>query len=195
MIWLIVGAAVVVFIAFALLASYNRFVRQRNLIDNSWSNVDTELKRRYDLIPNLVGTVKGYASHEAETLEAVTAARTRAMADSGSPNQQARSENELVGQIKSLIAVSEAYPDLKANTGFTDLQHQLVSTEDRIQAARRLYNNNVRVFNERTQAIPTNVIAKVFGFTPREYFEVDEAVTTAPPVTFDPSSPPDASSG
>jgi LemA protein len=192
-IWLIGIAAVIVFGLVVGFASYNRFVRQRNLIDNSWSNVDTELKRRYDLIPNLVETVKGYASHEAGTLQAVTEARTRAMADSGSPNQQARSENELVGQLKSLIAVSEAYPDLEASTGFTDLQHQLVSTEDRIQAARRLYNNNVRDYNQRTQTVPTNVIAKLFGFTPREYFEVDEAVSTSvPTVAFEPGAPPDA---
>ena len=163
------------------MASYNRFVRQRTLIDNSWSNIDTELKRRYDLIPNLVETVKGYAAHEATTLEAVTEARTQAMADNGSPDQQARSENNLVGSLKSLLAVSEAYPDLKASTCFLDLQHQLVGTEDRIQAARRFYNNNVRDYNQRVQSVPTNLIAKVFGFESRQYFEVDEAVVGAAP--------------
>ena len=181
MVWLIVGIAVVAFVAVLFFGSYNRFVRQRNLIDNSWSNIDTELKRRYDLIPNLVETVKGYASHEAGTLGAVTEARSQAMAQTGSPEEQARSENALVGSLKSLLAVSEAYPDLKANTGFIDLQHQLVATEDRIQAARRFYNNNVRDYNQRVQSVPTNVVAGLFHFETREYFEVDEAVVSTPP--------------
>ncbi len=186
MIWLVVVLVVVVLVVVVFMASYNRFVRQRNLIDNSWSNIDTELKRRYDLIPNLVETVKGYAAHESSTLTAVAEARSQAMADSGSPEQQARSENALVGSLKSLLAVSEAYPDLKANTGFIDLQRQLVGTEDRIQAARRLYNNNVRDYNERVQSLPTNVIAGLFHFHVREYFQIDEAVVTpAPTVGFD----------
>jgi LemA protein len=188
-VWLIVGIAVVAFVAVLFFGSYNRFVRQRNLIDNSWSNIDTELKRRYDLIPNLVETVKGYASHEAGTLGAVTEARSQAMAQTGSPEDQARTENALVGSLKSLLAVSEAYPDLKANTGFIDLQQQLVSTEDRIQAARRFYNNNVRDYNQRVQSVPTNVIAGLFHFETREYFEVDEAVVSTPPtVGFDSGS-------
>ena len=177
----IIVVGVVLVAAALFFGSYNRFVRQRNLIDNSWSNVDTELKRRYDLIPNLVETVKGYAAHEASTLGAVTEARSQAMAQTGTPEQQARTENALVGSIKSLLAVSEAYPDLKANTGFLDLQHQLVATEDRIQAARRFYNNNVRDYNERVQSLPTNVIAKLCHFPRRQYFEVDEAVVTTPP--------------
>jgi LemA protein len=187
----LIVVAVVVIVLVLVGASYNRFVRQRTLIDNSWSNVGTELKRRYDLIPNLVETVKGYAAHESSTYEAVTQARTQAMADNGSPNEQARSENNLVGSLKSLLAVSEAYPDLKASTGFLDLQHQLVSTEDRIQAARRFYNNNVRDYNQRVQSVPTNLIAGVFGFHTREYFEVDEAVVgAAPTVGFDQDAPP-----
>ncbi len=186
----LVVAGVLIVVVVAVMGSYNRFVRQRTLIDNSWSNIDTELKRRYDLIPNLVETVKGYAAHEAGTLEAVTQARTQAMADNGSPNEQARSENNLVGSLKSLLAVSEAYPDLKASTGFIDLQHQLTGTEDRIQAARRFYNNNVRDYNQRVQSIPSNLIAGVFGFHTREYFEVDEAVVSpAPTVGFDPGTP------
>ncbi len=188
MVVVLIVVAVVLIVAVLLGASYNRFVRQRTLIDNSWSNIDTELKRRYDLIPNLVETVKGYAAHEASTLEAVTQARTQAMADNGSPNEQAHSENNLVGSLKTLLAVSEAYPDLKASTGFLDLQRQLVSTEDRIQAARRFYNNNVRDYNQRVQSVPTNLIAGMFGFHPREYFEVDEAVVgAAPGVGFDPT--------
>jgi LemA protein len=177
----VIVVVVLVVIGLAVLASYNRFVRQRNLIDNAWSNVDTELKRRYDLVPNLVQTVKGYASHEASTLTEVTQARAQAIAETGSPDDQARTENALVGSLRSLLAVSEAYPDLKADTGFLGLQHQLVETEDRIQAARRLYNNDVRAYNERVQSVPTNVVARLGHFDQREYFEVDEAVVTAAP--------------
>jgi LemA protein len=177
----LIAAAVVLLIVIIIGASYNRFVRQRNLIDNSWSNIDTELKRRYDLIPNLVETVEGYASHEASVFQAVTEARTQAMAESGSPEQQARRENNLVGNLKSLLAVSEAYPDLKASKSFLELQQQLVDTEDRIQGARRFYNNNVRDYNERVQSLPTNFLAGIAGFHTREYFEVDEAVVSAAP--------------
>ena len=172
--WVALGLVLVV--ALASVVAYNRFVRQRNLCDNSWSNVDTELKRRYDLIPNLVETVKGYAAHEQVTFEAVTAARAQAMASTGSPEDQARSENVLVGSLKSLLAVSEAYPDLEANTGFLELQHQLTGTEDRIQAARRFYNANVRDYNQRVQSVPTNLVAKLGGFTTRQYFQIDAAV-------------------
>jgi len=172
--WVAVG--LIVFALVVAVVAYNRFVRQRNLVDNSWSNIDTELKRRYDLIPNLVETVKGYASHEGNTLEAVTRARAQAMASTGSPEDQARSENVLVGSLKSLLAVSEAYPDLEANTGFLELQHQLTSTEDRIQAARRFYNGNVRDYNQRVQSVPTNLVAKLGGFTTRQYFQIDEAI-------------------
>jgi LemA protein len=176
-------AVLVVLIGLAALLSYNRFVRQRALIDNSWSNVDTELQRRYDLIPNLVETVKGYADHERATLESVTAARNQAVASTGSPEQQAASENALVGSLRTLFAVSEAYPDLKADASFADLQRQLTATEDRIQAARRFYNNNVRDYNARVQQVPTNLIARVAGFDLREYFQIDAAVEqTAPQV-------------
>jgi len=180
-VWVVV--ALVVVIGLAALAAYNRFVRQRTLIDNSWSNVDTELQRRYDLIPNLVETVKGYATHERSTLEAVTVARNQAVASTGSPEQQAATENALVGSLRSLFAVSEAYPDLKADASFADLQHQLTATEDRIQAARRFYNNNVRDYNTRVQAVPSNLVARLGGFELRQYFQIDEAVEqTAPPV-------------
>jgi LemA protein len=182
--WLVLGVVVVVGLSAVL--GYNRFVRQRSLIDDSWSNIDTELTRRYDLIPNLVQTVQGYASHERSTLEAVTAARSQAMDAHGDPEDQARSENVLVGSLKSLLAVSEAYPDLKASAGFADLQRQLTATEDRIQAARRLYNNNVRDYNQRVQSVPTNLIARLGGFAARQYFQIDEAVDTrAPSVAFD----------
>lgn len=188
---LIVVAVVVLVVAAWCTVAYNRFVRQRQYIDNAWANVETELRRRYDLIPNLVQTVKGYAAHERATLEAVTAARAAAVADDGTPAEQARSEGVLVGALRSLLAVSEAYPDLKASTSFLELQHQLVATEDRIQAARRFYNNNVRGYNERVQSVPTNVVANVFGFDQRTYFDVDEAVHAggAPGVAFGEAGP------
>jgi LemA protein len=171
---------VVLLVLLGWLLSYNRFVRQRQLIDNSWSNVDTELKRRYDLIPNLVSTVKGYASHERTTLEAVIQARAAAVAANGSPEEQATTENALVGTLRQLLALREAYPDLKASPQFLDLQRQLVVTEDRIQAARRFFNANVRDYNTRVQTFPSALIAKVSKFAARDYFEIDRAVRDAP---------------
>jgi LemA protein len=187
----IVGVVAVALLA-AVVLPYNRFVRQRQFIDNAWANVETELRRRYDLIPNLVETVKGYAAHERATLERVTAARGRAVANHGSPVEQAGEENVLVGALGSLLAVAEAYPDLEADTSFGDLQRQLTATEDRIQAARRFYNNNVRDYNERVQTVPTMLVAKAFGFGLREYFEVDRAVRDggAPEVGFDEGTAP-----
>ena len=133
------------------------------VIDNLWSNVDTELKRRYDLVPNLVETVKGYASHEQATFTEVIEARSAAVSSTGTPAEQAGDENMLVGALRQLLAVSEAYPDLKANTGFLELQQELVRTEDRIQAARRFYNANVRAYNTRVQSVPTNLVARIGG--------------------------------
>ena len=179
MVWVVVG--LVLLLGLGVLLGHNRFVRQRNLIDNSWSNVDTELERRYDLIPNLVETVKGYATHERGTLESVAAARSQAMAATGTPEEQAASENVLVGSLRSLMAVSEAYPDLQANVAFLDLQKQLTATEDRIQAARRFYNSNVRDYNARVQTVPSNLIARLGGFGLRQYFQIDEAVDRAAP--------------
>jgi LemA protein len=177
---------VVVLIALGLVVSYNRFVSQRQLIKDSYSNIDTELRRRYDLIPNLVETVKGYAAHERGTFEAVTEARANAINAQG-PAQQAQSENILSGALKSLFAVAEAYPDLKANTNFLALQSELSNTEDRIQTSRRFYNSNVRDFNRRVQAFPSSVIAGMFHFQAAEYFEVDQAIRDAgaPQVSFD----------
>jgi LemA protein len=180
----VVGGVLVV-VLIALVVAYNRFVQQRQYIDNAWANVETELERRYALIPNLVETVKGYAAHERSTFEAVTAARARAVAEHGDAAEQARTENALVGALQGLMAVSEAYPALEASTSFLDLQRQLVTTEDRIQAARRFYNNNVRSYNERVQSVPSNVVARVFGFENRPYFDIDQAVRTdSPQVTF-----------
>jgi LemA protein len=170
---------VVLVIVLAALLSFNRFVWQRQLVDNSWSNVDTELKRRYDLIPNLVATVQGYAAHERTTLEAVVQARTNAVDARGGAAAQATPENVLVDALKQLLALREAYPDLKANIEFLDLQRQLIVTEDRIQAARRFYNANVRDYNTRVETFPSMVIAGFGHFEKRDYFEVGPAIRDA----------------
>ncbi|MBI4729565.1 MAG: LemA family protein [Acidobacteria bacterium] len=177
--WIAIGAVTLLVILGPAL-SYNRFVRQRSLIRDSWANIDTELRRRYDLIPNLVETVRGYAAHERATLDAVTTARAAAVAATGPPPDQATAENGLVRALRSLFAVSERYPTLKASDGFLALQRELANTEDRIQAARRFYNGNVRDYNRRVQAIPSNLVARLFGFTEAEYFEVDEAIRPGP---------------
>ena len=167
---------VVLLLVLAVVVSYNRFVNQRNLIHNSWSNIDTELKRRYDLIPNLVETVHGYAAHEGAVLEEVTRARAGAQAEHGSPERQAEAEAPLVGALRHLFAVVENYPELKASAHFLSLQDELTNTEDRIQASRRLYNANVRDYNTRVQSFPSNVIAGVFNFTEEEYFQIEPAL-------------------
>lgn len=184
---IVVGVVVAVLVValVALLLSYNRFVSQRQYIRNAWANVDTELRRRYDLIPNLVETVKGYAKHERATLERVIAARSRAVADHDGAASQAADENLLVDALKQLLALSEAYPDLKANEHFLELQRELVTTENRIQAARRFYNNNVRDYNRRVQSIPSLFVARAFGFAEEEYFEVEPAVRATPEVSLD----------
>jgi LemA protein len=187
MIALWVALGVVVLVLLTLWISYNRFVSQRQYIRNSWANVDTELRRRYDLIPNLVETVKGYAKHERETFERVIEARTRAVASSGDAASQAADENILVDSLKQLLAVSEAYPDLEASENFLELQRELVTTENRIQAARRFYNNNVRDYNRRVQSIPSLLVARAFGFDEEQYFEVEPVVRAAPEVALDSS--------
>jgi LemA protein len=181
--WIVL--AVVVVLAVAVVVSYNRFVRQRNLVQESWRQVDVELKRRHDLIPNLVETVKGYATHEREVFDAVTKARAQAAAPGSSPAQQAQQEGILGQALGRLFAVAEAYPELKASTNFLELQRELTETEDRIAAGRRFYNANVRAMNTRVEAFPSNLVAGVFGFDREEYFEVeDEAVRSAPTVDF-----------
>jgi LemA protein len=175
-------------IAVIVIGMYNSLVSGRNHVAESWSGIDTELKRRYDLIPNLVETVKGYATHERQVLEMVIEARTRAVASTGSPASQARDENMLVGALKQLFAVVEGYPNLKANGNFLALQNQLTETEDRIQAARRFYNANVRDYNNRCQMFPTNLLAGMFHFQPAEFFEIDSALQRqAPAVGFGPA--------
>jgi LemA protein len=174
-VWIVL-LAVILLVVFGGIASYNRFVSQRNLVRDAWANIDTELRRRYDLIPNLVETVKGYASHEREVFENVTKARAMATAATGSPAEQAAAEGPLVAALRQLFAVAENYPDLKANQNFLALQAELSNTEDRLQTARRFYNSNVRDYNRRVQSVPSNGIARSFGFTEEQFFEVDEAL-------------------
>jgi LemA protein len=172
---LLIVLGVVLFICLWIAVMYNSLVRHNNHCDESWSDIDTELKRRYDLIPNLVDTVKGYAAHERDVFERVIAARHAAMANHGSPKEQARDENVLVGSLRQFFAVAENYPDLKASKNFRHLQEELVNTEDRIQRARRFYNANVRDMNNRVQSVPSNLIASWFGFKNREFFEIEDA--------------------
>ena len=169
--WIIV-ILVVLLIGYAIL-TYNGLVSMRNRIENAWAQIDVQLKRRYDLIPNLVETVKGYAAHERGTLEAVVQARNMAMSAQG-PQDQAAAENMITGALKSVFALSEAYPDLKANQNFLNLQEELTGTEGRIAYARQFYNDTVYSYNTKIQSVPANLIANQFNFDEREYFEVDE---------------------
>lgn len=175
---LIVLALLVVYGIFV----YNRFVTLRNRTDEAWSDIDVQLKRRYDLIPNLVETVKGYATHEREAFENVTQARAQALSaeQSGNPAEIAKAENMLSGTLKSLFAVAEAYPDLKANQNFLELQRELSDTENKIQAARRFYNGNVRDLNTAVESFPSNIVANMFHVSKREFFELDEAAAKEP---------------
>jgi len=170
----IIVVAIVLLVLLILVLSYNGLIKTRNRVDNAWSQIDVQLKRRHDLIPNLVETVKGYAAHERGTLEAVTNARANAInaSSSGTVAQQAEAENVLSGALKSLFAVAEAYPDLKANQNFLQLQEELTSTEDRIAYARQFYNDSVLNYNNKIQTFPRNVIANSFNFQKREFFEV-----------------------
>ncbi len=181
--YILIGLVIVFGIWTALL--YNGLIRAVNVCEESWADIDTELKRRYNLIPNLVETVKGYATHERETLNEVIEARNRAMASTGSPESQAQDENVLVQGLRQLFALAESYPDLKANENFLQLQEELSHTEDRIQTARRVYNANVRNLNNRLETFPSVLVAQGFGFQAREYFEVeDAAVREVPNVEF-----------
>jgi LemA protein len=188
--WLWIVLGVVALLLLAGIISYNRFVSQKNLIRDAWANIDTELRRRYDLIPNLVESVRGYAAHERETFERVTQARNAAVAATGSPAAQAAAEGPFVAALRQLFAVAEAYPQLRANENFLALQGELSNTEDRLQTSRRFYNGNVRDYNRRVQAFPSNVIAKMFKFTEEEFFEVEEALREAGPPQVDFSTPP-----
>jgi LemA protein len=166
---IVIGALVVMFLLW-LMFGYNGLVKRRNRVDGAWSQIDVQLKRRHDLIPNLVETVKGYAAHERGTFEAVTNARANAINAQG-PEQQAQAENALTGALKSLFAVAEAYPDLKANQNFLNLQEEVTSTEDRIAYARQFYNDSVVTYNTKIQQFPTVILANTFNFDRRELFD------------------------
>jgi LemA protein len=181
----IIIIAIVAIIALWAVGQYNGLVKLRNLVQEAWKQIDVELQRRHDLIPNLVETVKGYAAHEKGTFEEVTRARAAAAAPGSSPAEQAVQENVLTQALGKLFAVVENYPDLKANINFQQLQAELTNTEDRIAAGRRFYNANVRTLNTKVETFPTNIIAGMFGFKQAEYFETaDEAARQAPTVTF-----------
>ena len=168
-----------------VMGAYNGLVRLRNAVKNSWSQIDVQLKRRHDLIPNLVETVKGYASHERETFEAVTKARQQAINVSDSVIDQAKAENMLSQTLRSLFAVAESYPDLKANQNFLALQEELASTENKISFSRQHYNDSAMSYNNKTEMFPSNFIANMFSFEMAEFFEIEEAAEReAPQVSF-----------
>lgn len=181
----IIGGIVLLILIFGVV-SYNRFVSQRQLIKDAWANIDTELRRRYDLIPNLVETVRGYASHERTVFENVTRARAAAASATGSPAAQSAAEGPLVAALRQLFAVVENYPDLKANQNFLALQQELANTEDRLQTSRRFYNANVRDYNQRVKQFPSVIIASAFNFEEEEFFEVEDSLREAgaPQVAF-----------
>jgi LemA protein len=179
--WIVL--AVVVLLVLGLVLLYNRLVRLRNRVDNAWAQVDVQLRRRYDLIPNLVETVKGYAAHERATFEEVTRARTRAQ-DARTVEEQAEAENVLTAAIGRLFAVAEAYPELRASENFQQLQSQLEETEDKIRVARQVYNDAVLSYENARETVPTNLIAAMFGFEEKPFFEIEEAAREAPRVQF-----------
>jgi len=172
---------VIAVLAIIAILMYNSLVSSRVRVDEAWSDIEVQLKRRYDLIPNLVETVKGYAGHESKVFEQVTQARAAAMG-AGNMQEKLKDENMLSGALKNLFAVAEAYPDLKANQNFLRLQADLTDTEDKIQAARRFYNGNVRDFNTKIQQFPGNIFASIAGFTKREFFDIDEKGPEGQPV-------------
>lgn len=169
--WIFLGIIAIVVVA--IIFVYNGLIRSKNRVDEAWSDIEVQLKRRYDLIPNLVNTVKGFAAQESGVLERVTEARTRAMG-AQTPEEHAKDENMLSGTLKSLFAVAENYPDLKSNQNFMQLQSDLTDTENKIQASRRFYNGNVRDFNTKIEVFPTNLFASMLGFTKRAFFDIDD---------------------
>jgi len=175
---IVIGVVIAWFVA-----AYNGFIRGKQRIEEAWSDIEVQLKRRYDLIPNVVSTVKGYAAHEKGVFENVTQARSAAMG-AKTKEDQAKAENMLSSTLKTLFAVAEAYPDLKANANFLDLQRELADTENKIQASRRFYNGNVRDFNIRIHSFPSNLIAQIFGFKGAEFFDMDEGEKVVPMVSF-----------
>ncbi len=179
--WVLVGLGVLLIVA--VIASYNRFVRQRTLVDESWGGIDVELSRRHDLIPNLVETVQGYAAHEREVLELLVHAREDATAHRDDrPHAREGFEDTVTRALQSVLARVEAYPDLKASSSFLSLQRELTLTEDRIAAARRFYNGNVRAYNTRVRTFPSNLVASAFRFRARDFFELDDSSAVRPAV-------------
>lgn len=174
--WLWIILAVLVLL---IIWVYNKLIRLKIRVDEAWADIETQLQRRYDLVPNLVETVKGYMQHEKEVFLKVTEARTRAM-QSGSVSEKAQAENLFSETLKTLFAVAESYPELKANENFLELQRELVDTEDKVQAARRFYNSSVRDYNIAIAVFPQNLLAAIFGFTPRDLFEVQESEKREP---------------
>lgn len=181
---ILIALAVVVVVAVLIAGLYNSLVSRRNEVDNAWSQIDVQLKRRLDLIPNLVETVKGYAQHEKSTLDAVISARNSALSASSSPVAQAAADNVVTGALRQLFALSEAYPDLKANQGFVSLQEELSNTESRIAYARQFYGDAVLSYNTAIQKFPAALLAGTFKFVKREYFEAENAARTTPQVKF-----------
>ena len=180
--WIILG--VIGVLIFWLIALYNSLIAARNHVDEAWSDIEVQLKRRYSLIPNLVETVKGYVRHESSVFEKVSEARSAAMG-AKTMEEHAQAENALTGTLKTLFAVSESYPDLKASQNFMDLQNELTDAEDKIQAARRFYNGNVRDFNTKIQSFPANLLSKTLGFSARQFFEItDGSERETPKVSF-----------
>jgi LemA protein len=180
---LIILVIVAVLLVLGGIVIYNRLVRLRNRVDNSWAQVDVQLKRRYDLIPNLVETVKGYASHERQTFEAVVGARSAAQAAATVP-EQAQAENMLTAALRQLFALAEAYPQLQASTNFQQLQADLSDTENRIAVARQIYNDSTLTYNNSVQTVPSNLVAGMTGFATRPYFEIEDDARSAPKVEF-----------
>lgn len=184
MIALIIVIVLVVVLLLAGVAMYNGLIRSKNQVENAWSQIDVQLKRRLDLIPNLVETVKGYAAHERETLEGVIQARNAAIAAPDSPEAQASADNMMTGALRQIFALGEAYPDLKANQNFLALQEELSATEGRVAYARQFYNDSVLGYNNKVESVPTNIVANMLKYSQREYFEADEAARTAPSIEF-----------
>jgi LemA protein len=186
MAWYIIVGVIVILIIVVLIATYNKLVRLRNQVKNAWAQIDVQLKRRHDLIPNLIETVKGYMKHERETLEAITKARNLAQqAASSGPGVRSKAETELSSALGRLLAVVENYPDLKANQNFLALQEELTSTENKISFSRQYYNDSVLSYNNRTQMFPSNIVASMTGFKASEFFEVSVAEEReAPKVSF-----------
>ena len=174
----LVLAAIFALLVLYVIFTFNGLIRRRNRVDAAWAQIDVQLQRRYDLIPNLVETVKGYASHERDLFERITQARTQAMSASG-VGDQAKAEQQVSGALRGLLAVAEAYPDLKANQNFLALQEELSGTEGRIAYARQFYNDSVQDWNTRLDTFPPSLVANAFKFTPREYFEADD-ITRGP---------------